>query len=75
MERIQKIIAERGYCSRRRAEELMLAGKVKVNGMIVRELGTKASSNASIEVEGIALDNNKNYEYYLLYKPRGVLVL
>ena len=73
MERIQKIIAERGYCSRRRAEELMLAGKVKVNGMVVRELGTKASSNASIEVEGIALDNNKNYEYYLLYKPRGVV--
>lgn len=73
MERIQKIIAERGYCSRRRAEELMLAGKVKVNGMVVRELGTKASSNASIEVEGVALDNNKNYEYYLLYKPRGVV--
>lgn len=73
MERIQKIIAERGYCSRRRAEELMLAGKVRVDGVIVRELGTKASRNASIEVEGITLDSDKNYEYYLLYKPRGVV--
>lgn len=73
MERIQKVIAECGYCSRRKAEELILEGKVKVNGSIVKELGTKVSSGDSIEVEGVTLDNNKNYEYYLLYKPRGVI--
>ena len=73
MERIQKVIAECGYCSRRKAEKLIIDGKVKVNGNIVRELGTKVSHGDSIEVEGVVLDNNKNYEYYLLYKPRGVV--
>ena len=41
MERLQKIIASSGYTSRRKAEELILKGKVTVNGNIVRELGTK----------------------------------
>ena len=43
MERIQKIIANSGYCSRRKAEELIKAGKVKLNGEVIRELGTKAN--------------------------------
>ena len=73
MERIQKVIAECGYCSRRKAEKLILEGKVKVNGSVVTELGSKVSIGDSIEVEGVTLDNNKNYEYYLLYKPRGVI--
>ena len=73
MERIQKVIAECGYCSRRKAEKLILEGKVKVNGNTVLELGTKVNHGDSIEVEGVILDNNKNYEYYLLYKPRGVV--
>ncbi len=73
MERLQKVIAERGYCSRRKAEELITLGKVYVNGNRVVELGTKVSSSDSIVVEGVSLDNNKNYEYYLLYKPRGVI--
>lgn len=73
MERVQKVIAECGYCSRRSAEKLILQGKVKVNGKIVLELGTKVSKGDSIEVEGVVIDNNKNYEYYLLYKPRGVV--
>ena len=37
--RLQKVMAERGICSRRKAEEYILAGKVKVNGVIVKELG------------------------------------
>lgn len=73
MERLQKVIASSGYCSRRHAEELISLGKVKVNGNIVRELGTKVSKGDSIEVDGIILDKDKNYEYYLLYKPRGVV--
>ena len=73
MERIQKVISELGYCSRRKAEKLIIEGKVKVNGKIVDKLGTKVSHGDSIEVEGVVLDNNKNYEYYLLYKPRGVV--
>ena len=62
-----------GYCSRRGAEKLIIEGKVKVNGKVVTELGTKVSNSDKISVDGMVLDNNKNYEYYLLYKPRGVV--
>lgn len=73
MERLQKVIANLGYCSRRHAEELIKEGKVLVNGQVITELGTKVKSSDSISVEGKILDNNKNYEYYLLNKPRGVV--
>lgn len=72
MERIQKIIANSGYCSRRKAEELIKLGKVKVNGEVV-ELGFKANMNDLIEVEGVSLDTKEDYVYYLLNKPRGVV--
>ncbi len=73
MERLQKVIANLGYTSRRKAEELITSGKVKVNGVVVTELGTKVKSSDTISVENNILDNNKNYEYYLLYKPREVI--
>ena len=73
MERLQKVIANLGYCSRRKAEELISQGKVLVNDEIVLELGTKVSKGDKIEVEGIILSNEKNYEYYLLNKPRGIV--
>lgn len=73
MERLQKVIANLGYCSRRKAEELIVGGKVTVNGEKVLELGTKVSRSDVIEVEGVSLDRNYNYEYYLLNKPRGVI--
>ena len=73
MERLQKVIANLGYCSRRKAEELIQAGKVSVNGDKVFELGTKVGKSDVIEVEGITLERNYNYEYYLLNKPRGVI--
>lgn len=73
MERLQKVIANLGYTSRRKAEELIQAGKVKVNGQIIKELGTKVKSSDTIEVENTILDNCKNYEYYLLNKPREVI--
>ena len=73
MERLQKVIANLGYTSRRKAEELIINGKVKVNGEVVKELGTKVKTSDVIEVENTILDNNKNYEYYLLNKPREVI--
>lgn len=72
MERIQKVIANRGYCSRRKAEELLKKGKIKVNGKIVNELGTLVSDSDLIEIEGNILGREEK-EYVLLYKPRGVI--
>ena len=72
MERIQKIIANSGYCSRRKAEELIISGKVSVNGEIINDLGTKASYSDQITVEGHNLKKEEK-EYILLYKPRGVI--
>lgn len=73
MERLQKVIANLGYCSRRKAEELIKLGKVKVNNIVVTELGTKVKKTDSITIEGNQLDKTINYEYYLLNKPRGVI--
>ena len=72
MERIQKVIANSGYTSRRKAEELLLKGKVKVNGIVVRELGTMVDANDTIEVEGHVLKKDEKV-YFLLNKPRGVV--
>ena len=73
MERLQKVIANSGYCSRRKAEELIKQGLVKVNGQVVSTLGTKASLNDYIEVEGNSIDKKEDKIYYLLNKPRGVI--
>ncbi|MDD5887887.1 MAG: pseudouridine synthase [bacterium] len=72
MERLQKIIAEAGIASRRKSEELITQGKVKVNGKVVRELGTKVSDKDCIEVEDKIIEKELK-EYYLLNKPRGVV--
>lgn len=72
MERIQKIIANSGYTSRRKAEELIKQGRVTVNGEVVTELGEKASYADTIMVDGKALKKEEK-EYILLYKPRGVV--
>jgi 23S rRNA pseudouridine2605 synthase len=72
MERLQKVIAHAGIASRRKAEQLIKEGKVKVNGEVVRELGTKVSSDDKIEVNGIPVEREEKV-YYLLYKPRGVI--
>lgn len=73
MERLQKVIANSGYCSRRKAEDLISEGKVKVNNTIVTELGTKVDTKDSIEINGKVL-TVEGKEYILLYKPRGVIV-
>ncbi|WP_138416874.1 pseudouridine synthase [Aquibacillus sediminis] len=72
MERLQKVIAQSGVTSRRKAEKLIEAGKVKVNGKVVTELGTKVSNDDDVEVEGVPLEKEQPV-YYMLYKPRGVI--
>ena len=73
MERLQKVIAEKGYCSRRKAEELIASGKVEVNGKIITEMGYKVSYEDDILVEGNQLSDKEEKVYYLLNKPRGVV--
>ena len=72
-ERLQKFIANKGICSRRKAEELILNGKVKVNGKIILELGTKIDIDKDIvEVNGEKVSNNIDKKIYvLLNKPIG----
>ena len=72
MERLQKVIASSGITSRRKAEELIIAGKVKVNGEVVTELGTKVTDKDRIEVDNVLIAKEVK-EYYLLNKPRGVV--
>lgn len=73
MERLQKVIANSGYCSRRKAEELISKGKVYVNGERVTELGTKVNKTDAIEVEGKVLSLEEDKVVFLLNKPRGVI--
>lgn len=72
MERLQKVIANSGYCSRRKAEDEILKGNVQVNGKIIKEMGYKVSVNDIIIVNGIKLEKSDNV-YILLNKPRGVI--
>lgn len=72
MERLQKVMAHAGVASRRKSEELILKGKVKVNGVVVKELGTRVSATDRVEVEGVQITKEEPV-YYLLYKPRGVI--
>ena len=71
-ERLQKVIAHAGVASRRAAEGLILAGKVKVNGQVITELGTKVDGNDEVMVNGEPVEQEQ-HEYYLLDKPRGVI--
>ncbi len=70
MERLQKVIAQAGICSRRKAEELILAGKVKVNGQVVNVLGTKVRGDDDITVNGKRIEREEKV-YYVLNKPKG----
>jgi 23S rRNA pseudouridine2605 synthase len=73
MERLQKVIASSGLTSRRKAEELILEGKVTVNGKKITELGVKVEANDEIIVDGTLIKKELNKEYYLLNKPRGII--
>ena len=71
-ERLQKFLANQGVCSRRKAEEAILAGKVKVNGKVVNQLGTKINPEKDgIEFDNKKINNNTKKVYILLNKPIG----
>lgn len=72
MERLQKVIAQSGFASRRKAEELISKGKVMVNGQIITELGTKVNPMDDIVIDGVKLEKEVK-EYFLFNKPRGVI--
>ena len=73
-ERLQKIIANAGLTSRRKAEELILQGRVTVNGRVVTELGTRADQSSDhIKVDGKLLGKPPSRRYVLLNKPRQVI--
>ena len=73
MERLQKVIANSGYCSRRKAEEEITKGHVTVNGQIITELGTKVNVSYVIEINGTVLKKQDEKEYILFFKPREVV--
>ncbi len=70
--RIQKLLSDAGYCSRRKAEALIRAGRVQRNGRPV-SLGDKASPKDILTVDGekVAIPRKKTFRYLMLYKPRG----
>ena len=70
--RLQKFIANSGVASRRKAEELILQGKITVNGVVVTELGTKVIPGKDIvEYNGKKIEIQNEYVYILLNKPIG----
>jgi len=73
MERLQKVIAQTGYCSRRKAEEYISSGKVQVNGKTIREMGVKVNYDDDITIDGNAINVKEDKVYYLLNKPRGII--
>lgn len=71
--RLQKLLSERGVCSRRKAEEMLRAGRVTCNG-IVCQIGESADPDADrIEIDGRALPPKAEYIYLMLNKPRGYI--
>ena len=72
MERLQKYLSSCGVASRRKSEELILEGKVKVNGKVVRELGTQVSSSDIVMVNEVEI-KKEDKVYFLLYKPEKTI--
>lgn len=71
MQRLQKILADRGVCSRRKAEELISAGRVEVDGKTA-SLGDQADAETQeIRLDGELLPSGSEYVYIMLHKPRG----
>lgn len=72
LERLQKILAAAGVASRRKAEEIIAAGRVTLNGKVITELGTKADAERdAICVDGAHLKKQGGLVYFLLNKPKG----
>jgi 23S rRNA pseudouridine2605 synthase len=74
LERLQKVLAKAGIASRRGAEELIRQGKVRVDGRVVTEMGTKVDPEIQeIECAGVTLASQEEKVYILLHKPSGYL--
>jgi len=75
MVRLNKFLADNGVASRRRSDELILGGKVLVDGDIVTELGTKIDPRTQeVDVDGVILKSDpRERRYYILHKPAGVV--
>lgn len=71
-ERLQKVIAQAGIASRREAEKMILAGRVRVDGQVVTKLGTKVSSIEQVVVDNQPIERESHHTY-LFYKPGGVI--
>ncbi len=72
--RLQKVLASAGVASRRKAEELIRAGRVKVDGIVVREMGTRIDPDrAVVHVDGNRITTRSDLVYLALNKERGVL--
>ncbi len=73
-QRLQKILAQAGYGSRRACEQIILQGRVRVNGQVVTQLGTRADpARDVIEVDGKRVRLPEKHTYILLHKPAGVV--
>ncbi len=72
LERLQKILSRAGIASRRHAEEMIVAGRVMVNGQVVTQLGSKADAGRDhIRVDGKLLKGAERHRYFVLNKPKG----
>ena len=71
MERLNKFIASCGICSRRKADELIQSGRIKVNGEVVKDLGVKVSLEDKVELDGKTISKEEKKVYLMLNKPVG----
>lgn len=71
--RLQKYMSQLGMCSRRKAEELISQGKVKVNGEVITQMGFLVDSNCKVEIEGENIDINREIVTFVFNKPLGVV--
>lgn len=71
--RLNKYIASSGFCSRRKADELIEEGKVKVNGKITTDFSTAVNNKDKILIEGKPIAAKKEYTYIRYYKPAGYI--
>ena len=71
--RLQKYLASAGVASRRKSEELILAGKVSVNGFVITQLGTKVSPGDTVQLGGKTISPTNRLIYIMFHKPEGVI--
>src|SRR6185312_5179661 len=72
--RLQKVLAAAGVASRRVVEDMIVAGRIRVNGEVVTELGTRIDPERDlVDVDGTAVQLDASKRYVVLNKPRGVV--